>query len=131
MSDYFAHWIDLGAKITKQPKIYLVNWFRKDANGKFIWPGYGENMRVLKWIVERVEGRGAAKETELGHVPASLDMQGLEGFGADKFAAATAVSAEEWRKEMPLHGEMVEGKLAAKAPDEVKRRYEELKSTFA
>jgi phosphoenolpyruvate carboxykinase (GTP) len=61
VSDYFAHWLTLGKKITHAPKFYLVNWFRKDANGKFLWPGYGENMRVLKWIIERVEGKGAAK----------------------------------------------------------------------
>jgi len=131
MSDYFAHWITLGAKITKQPKIYLVNWFRKDANGKFIWPGYGENMRVLKWIVERVEGSAKAQETPLGFVPQSLDMAGLENFGAEKFDAATKVSSEEWRKEIPLHAEMVHGKLAEKAPPELMKRFEELKQAFA
>ena len=113
----------------KQPKIYLVNWFRKDANGKFLWPGYGENMRVLKWIIERVEGKGNAVETPLGNVPKQLDMTGLESFGAEKFAAATAVSKAEWQKEMPLHGEMVEGKLAEKAPPEMMKRFEELKAS--
>jgi phosphoenolpyruvate carboxykinase (GTP) len=107
-----------------------VNWFRKDAAGKFLWPGYGENMRVLKWIVERVEGQGAAVETPLGNVPKALDLQGLESFGAEKFAAATAVSHDEWRKEMPLHGEMVEGKLADRAPPELMKRFEELKAAF-
>jgi phosphoenolpyruvate carboxykinase (GTP) len=130
MADYVAHWLKLGGMLAKQPKIYLVNWFRKDANGKFIWPGYGENMRVLKWIIERVEGKGGAKETPLGIVPESLDMTGMPGFGADKFAAATAVSNEEWKKEMPLHGEMVEGKLAEKAPRELMQRFEELKAAF-
>jgi len=130
IADYVAHWLSLGEKLAKQPKIYLVNWFRKDANGKFIWPGYGENMRVLKWIIERVEGRGSARQTPLGLVPESLDMTGMPGFGPDKFAAATAVSSEEWRNEMPLHGEMVEGKLAEKAPKEVTQRFEELKAAF-
>jgi phosphoenolpyruvate carboxykinase (GTP) len=130
VADYVKHWLDLGAKIRNLPRIYLVNWFRKDANGKFIWPGYGENMRVLKWIVERVEGRGDAVETPLGNGPKSLDLAGLEAFDADRFAAATAVSPDEWRKELPLHGEIVEGKLAARAPREVLNRYEELKSAF-
>jgi phosphoenolpyruvate carboxykinase (GTP) len=131
IADYVSHWLTLGAKIRKQPKIYLVNWFRKDANGKFIWPGYGENMRVLKWVIERIEGKAGAKETALGHVPESLDMKGLESFGAEKFAAATAVTKSEWQKEMPLHAEMVEGKLAEKAPREMLERYEELKAQFA
>jgi phosphoenolpyruvate carboxykinase (GTP) len=131
IADYVSHWLKLGREMKKQPKIYLVNWFRKDANGKFLWPGYGENMRVLKWIVERVEGRGSAVETPLGNVPQALDMNGLESLGADKFAAATAVSKPEWQKEMPLHAEMVEGKLAEKAPRELMERYEELKRAFA
>jgi len=131
IADYVAHWLKLGKSIAKQPKIYLVNWFRKDANGKFIWPGYGENMRVLKWIIERVEGKGDAVETPLGIVPKSLDMTGLDSMGAEKFAQATAVKKEEWQPEMKLHGEMVEGKLAEKAPPEMLRRFEELKQAFA
>jgi len=107
-----------------------VNWFRKDANGKFIWPGYGENMRVLKWIVGRVEGNADAVETPLGNVPKSLDMTGLDSVGADRIAAANAVSKAEWQKEMPLHGEMVEGKLAERAPKEMMQRFEELKAAF-
>jgi phosphoenolpyruvate carboxykinase (GTP) len=131
IADYVAHWLKLGAKLKSQPRIYLVNWFRKDANGKFLWPGYGENMRVLKWIVERVEGRAGAKETALGYVPESLDMSGLATVGAEKFSQATAVSKPEWQKELPLHGEMVEGKLAEKAPREMMQRYEELKAAFS
>jgi phosphoenolpyruvate carboxykinase (GTP) len=131
IADYVAHWLKLGKAMTKQPRIYLVNWFRKDANGKFIWPGYGENMRVLKWIIERVEGKGRAKETALGFVPESLDMAGLEGFGPDKFEAATRVSNDEWHKEIPLHAEMVQGKLADKAPPELMTRFEELKQAFS
>jgi phosphoenolpyruvate carboxykinase (GTP) len=131
IADYVAHWLKLGRTIAKQPKIYLVNWFRKDANGKYIWPGYGENMRVLKWVIERIEGNAGATVTPLGNVPESLDMKGLESFGAEKFSAATAVTKSEWQKEMPLHAEMVEGKLAEKAPREMLDRYEELKREFA
>ena len=88
-------------------------------------------MRVLKWIVERVEAKAQARETPLGFVPQSLDMTGLADFGADKLAAATKVSSEEWRKEIPLHAEMVHGKLAEKAPPELMKRFEELKKAFA
>jgi phosphoenolpyruvate carboxykinase (GTP) len=130
MADYFAHWLEMGKKVAHPPKMYLVNWFRKDANGKFLWPGYGENMRVLKWIVERVEGKADAKATPLGNVPTGLDMQGLEGFGADKFAQATAVDKPQWSDEMKLHAELLEGKLD-KTPEELKQRYAELKRQFA
>jgi phosphoenolpyruvate carboxykinase (GTP) len=131
ISDYFAHWVGLGSKITRAPKIYLVNWFRKDANGKFLWPGYGENMRVLKWIIERVEGKGSAKSTPLGNVPETLDTNGMERFDAEKFAAATAVDKSQWKEEMKLHAELLDGKLAGKAPAELKKRYDTLNSEFA
>ena len=132
MLDYFGHWLKLGARLKDTPRIYLVNWFRKDANGKFIWPGYGENMRVLKWIVERVEGKARARATPLGNVPESLAMDGLAGFAPERFQAATEVSPREWREEMTLHAELLESKLAgAHVPAEIMKRYEELKETFA
>jgi len=130
MSDYFAHWIALGARLTKQPKIYMVNWFRKDANGKFLWPGYGENMRVLKWIVERADGLAPARETALGNVPTELDMKGMQSFTAEKFANATAVDKSQWHDEMKLHSELLEGKLAGRAPKELAKRFEELNAAF-
>ena len=79
MADYFGHWLEMGPKIKRPPKIFHVNWFRKDANGKFLWPGYGENVRVLKWMLDRIEGRAAATETPIGFVPApaSLTLDGL------------------------------------------------------
>jgi phosphoenolpyruvate carboxykinase (GTP) len=131
MSDYFAHWVDLGKKVATPPRFYLVNWFRKDANGKFIWPGYGENMRVLKWIVERVEGKAGAKATALGNVPESLDMTGLEAFGADKFAQATAVEKSQWHDEMKLHAELLDDKLGDHVPAPIMKRFQELKDAFA
>ena len=130
MSDYFGHWLALGKTIAKTPRVYLVNWFRKDANGKFLWPGFGENMRVLKWIIERVEGKAPAAETPLGHVPAALDLRGLESFGADRLAAATAVDKSQWANEMKLHAEMLGNKLEGKAPSELKRRFDELNAAF-
>ena len=82
MADYFGHWLKLGANADPAtlPRIYFVNWFRKGANGKFLWPGFGDNSRVLKWVVERLEGRAEAKSTPIGLVPtkAALDLQGLE-----------------------------------------------------
>jgi phosphoenolpyruvate carboxykinase (GTP) len=130
MSEYFAHWVKLGAKLAKQPKFYMVNWFRKDASGKFLWPGYGENMRVLKWIVERVEGRASFKSTPLGNVPVELDMKGLESMSPEKFAAATAVDKAQWHDEMKLHAELLEGKLAGRVPKDLAQRKEELDAAF-
>jgi phosphoenolpyruvate carboxykinase (GTP) len=79
MADYFQHWLDLGKRIQHPPKIFHVNWFRKGADGKFLWPGFGDNVRVLKWILERVEGRGQAQETPIGFVPTptALTLDGL------------------------------------------------------
>ena len=130
MSDYFAHWLALGKTFARAPKIYLVNWFRKDAQGKFIWPGYGENMRVLKWIIERVEGKARARSTPLGDAPDALDMKGLESFAPERFALAMEVDGARWGEEMKLHAELLEGKLEGHAPPELKRRYEELKAAF-
>ncbi len=103
--DYFQHWIDVGkgADADKLPKIFYVNWFRRDEDGGFLWPGFGENGRVLKWAIERIEGKAAALETPIGHVPApgSLDVEGLN-ISPEQLARALAVDAEEWKEEVPL-----------------------------
>ena len=133
ITDYFSHWLSFGKKLTRTPKIYLVNWFRKGADGKFLWPGYGENMRVLKWIVDRVEGKGSAGVTPLGNVPrfADLDWNGLDGFSAEKYADATSIVKEQWSNEMKLHMEMVEGKLSTdRVPPELLARYQTLKALY-
>jgi phosphoenolpyruvate carboxykinase (GTP) len=102
--DYFQHWINVGkeADDTKLPRIFYVNWFRKDDAGRFVWPGYGENGRVLKWVIERIEGTAAAVETPIGHVPTpdSLDTTGLE-MTPQALARALAVDVEEWKAEVP------------------------------
>ena len=79
MGDYFAHWLKMRGAIKKPPRIFMVNWFRKDADGKFLWPGYGENLRVLKWMLDRIHGRAGGRETPVGIVPneADLDLKGL------------------------------------------------------
>ncbi len=102
--DYFNHWITVGKDndAAKLPKIFYVNWFRRDDEGGFLWPGFGENSRVLKWVIERIDGQAAAVETPIGHVPApgSLDVDGLEMSDA-ALEQALAVDVEEWRAEIP------------------------------
>ncbi len=104
MGDYFRHWIRMGRNLGTTPKIFHVNWFRKDANGKFIWPGYGENLRVLAWVVERVRGRVPARETPIGWTPYYDDMhwQGLS-FPRESFEALEAVDREQWKDEVMGH----------------------------
>jgi phosphoenolpyruvate carboxykinase (GTP) len=101
--DYFAHWIDVGkaADAVKLPKIFYVNWFRRDEQGNFVWPGFGENIRVLKWALERIEGKAAAVDTPIGRVPTpeSLDVEGLD-VSADELATALTVNADEWKNEL-------------------------------
>jgi phosphoenolpyruvate carboxykinase (GTP) len=105
MGDYFAHWLAMGAKAdaAKLPRIYFVNWFRKDERGKFVWPGYGENIRVLKWVFERLEGRAEAIETPIGRLPApgSLDVSGL-GLSQDQLDLLLTVDRDIWRQEAAL-----------------------------
>jgi phosphoenolpyruvate carboxykinase (GTP) len=105
MGDYFRHWLDLGAKAdpAKLPRIYSVNWFRKDAAGKFVWPGYGDNARVLKWIVGRLEGEAGAEDTPIGRVPAegALDVSGLS-ISAQALQLLRDVDPDVWREEAAL-----------------------------
>jgi len=80
MADYFQHWLDMEKKIAKPPLIFHVNWFRTDEDGKFIWPGFGENIRVLEWIAQRCAGQGQARQTPIGYIPSdgALDLSGLD-----------------------------------------------------
>jgi phosphoenolpyruvate carboxykinase (GTP) len=100
MADYFGHWLEMGKKTPNPPKIFHVNWFRTNENGKFIWPGYGENLRVLKWIVSRCEGNGEATETPIGFVPKQdeLDMKGLE-LAPGELEALLKVDKDAWKEE--------------------------------
>ena len=126
MSDYFAHWISIGAQAAHAPKLYCVNWFRKNGDGKFIWPGFGENMRVLKWIVERVEGKASANDTPLGAIPryTDLDWSGL-AFDESKFDSVTAVNQAHWRQELTLHDELLT-KLQHNLPSVMRARFTKL-----
>ncbi|MGN7876473.1 phosphoenolpyruvate carboxykinase (GTP) [Roseateles sp. 22389] len=111
MADYFQHWLTLGAKLAqsgaKLPAIFCVNWFRKGADGKFVWPGYGENMRVLKWMLERVDGQGQGVEHAFGTSPRyeDLNWQGL-AFTPEQFKTVTQISNEDWATELKLHDEL-------------------------
>jgi phosphoenolpyruvate carboxykinase (GTP) len=127
--DYFGHWIAIGkqADASKLPRIFYVNWFRRDEDGKFLWPGFGENSRVLKWVVERIEGRAAATETPIGYLPAegALDVSGLD-LSAAELAAVLAVDPAEWQRELPLIEEWFD-KIGDKLPTPLRDELETLK----
>ena len=137
MGDYFAHWLKIGAgsNASKLPKIFYVNWFRQDNNGKFLWPGYGENSRVLKWIFERCDGKMHAKETPIGRIPdvADLDTTGLDIKGAH-VDELLSVNIEGWLAEIPLikeHFAKFGDHLPKGLQDEVTALEQRLKSTKA
>ncbi|WP_167478682.1 MULTISPECIES: phosphoenolpyruvate carboxykinase (GTP) [Nocardia] len=129
VGDYLGHWINIGknADAAKLPKIFYVNWFRRGADGRFLWPGFGENSRVLEWIVDRIEGRAEAVETAIGNVPTAthLDLDGLKVETAD-VDEALAVNADEWRKEIPLIEEWFEF-IGDKLPSGIRDEFEALK----
>jgi phosphoenolpyruvate carboxykinase (GTP) len=116
VGDYFRHWLEMGHRVPSPPKIFAVNWFRKDPNGKFAWPGFGENMRVLQWIVGRCAGHAQAVETPLGLMPTYDDLlwEGLD-FGPDRFADVTRIDTGEWAHELAAHDALFE-KIGAKRP---------------
>jgi phosphoenolpyruvate carboxykinase (GTP) len=125
MGDHFRHWIELGRKLAangaKLPKIFTVNWFRTDENGRFIWPGFGENMRVLKWIVDRIEGRADGFEHVFGISPRFDDLHwaGLD-FPRAQYERITSVEPEDWQRELGLHSELFE-RLAGRLPPELEQ----------
>jgi phosphoenolpyruvate carboxykinase (GTP) len=108
MGDYFGHWLEMRKLVKHVPRIFHVNWFRKDENGKFLWPGFGENMRVLKWIIDRVHGRADADETPLGWVPGphSFDLKGIKGLAQENLGKLQTIDPEEWRKEVISQDEL-------------------------
>ena len=128
MGDYFRHWLELGARAdaAKLPRIFFVNWFRKDPHGRFMWPGYGENSRVLKWIVERLEGRAEAVDTPIGRLPApgSLDVEGLS-LDPQVLQQLITVDAAVWRGEAALIPDAY-ARFGAHLPPELQRQHDRL-----
>ena len=126
MADYFAHWFAMGPKMKKPPKIYNVNWFRKDADGKFLWPGYGENVRVLKWMLERIEGRAGATETPIGYVP-TPDSLTLDGLSLPKGALAELlrVNPADWVAEEESTAKFFE-KFGKRLPSQITEEHKAL-----
>jgi len=131
--DYFQHWIDTGkrADADKLPKIFYVNWFRRGEGKKFLWPGFGENSRVLKWAIERLEGKAAAVETPIGYVPTAddLDLSGLDASRED-IEAALEFNPSEWRAEIPMIEEWFE-KIGEKLPTLLRAELDALKTRLA
>ena len=123
MSDYFQHWLDIGKKLAASgatlPKIYTTNWFRKGEDGKFVWPGYGENMRVLKWMIDRIEGTGEGQEQAMGVSPSYKDLNwtGLD-FSEQQFNAVVSTDKASLHKELELHADLF-GQLAYHLPKEL------------
>jgi phosphoenolpyruvate carboxykinase (GTP) len=133
MGDYFQHWLSIGKKTTpeKLPAIFYVNWFRKTADGKWLWPGYGENSRVLKWVVERVAGKVTARETPIGYVPTEgdLDLTGMD-IAPETVKQVLQVDREEWRQELPGIAQHL-AIFGDKLPPELQVEYKNLKKRLA
>ncbi|HEX2544443.1 MAG TPA: phosphoenolpyruvate carboxykinase (GTP) [Ramlibacter sp.] len=135
MSDYFQHWLDLGKKLqatgAKLPKIFTTNWFRKGADGKFVWPGYGENMRVLKWMIDRIEGKAQGQKHAFGISPAynELTWDGLP-FTKEQFDQVIAIDLPAWEKELQLHQELFQ-QLSYRLPQELKATKAQIEKRLA
>jgi len=122
MGDYFGHWLRMGTTTPRPPKIFHANWFRQNADGKFIWPGFGENMRVLRWIVDRCEGRGEAVDSPIGQPPArgALDTAGID-VDAATMDELLRVSRDDWKREFDGIGEFF-AKFGSRLPVEMERQ---------
>jgi len=130
MADYWGHWLEIGEDLGDQaPRIFQVNWFRKDENGKFLWPGFGENIRALKWVTERLDGTVEVDETAIGDLPhaADIDLTGLDGFDADDLVKVFAVDHEPWLAEVADTKEYF-ARIGDKVPAQLTRQLEALEA---
>jgi phosphoenolpyruvate carboxykinase (GTP) len=118
IADYFNHWLQLGRNLKRPPRIFGVNWFRKDKEGKFLWNGFGDNMRILKWVIDRVKGRASAQESAIGWMPLyeDIDWRGYE-FSREDFEKINSIDNEAWKTELLAHEELFE-KMYDKLPKE-------------
>jgi phosphoenolpyruvate carboxykinase (GTP) len=132
MADYFKHWLEFGESLQAPIPIFGVNWFRTDGDGKFLWPGYGENMRVLQWIVERVNRHAAAVQSPLGWIPSysDLNFDGMDGFSSEHFENLTSIDPQHWQEELKQHDQLFE-KMQDKLPSELRVIRANLESGFA
>ncbi len=129
--DYFSHWLKVGRALSSAPKIYAVNWFRRDEKGRFMWPGFGENMRVLKWIIERCEGKSGAVETPVGNMPRleDINLKGIPDFSDADFKAITNVDKQLWLEEVKDHARLFSD-LAARMPKEMIEQRQKLEAAL-
>ena len=126
MGNYFAHWLAMGRKSAHPPKIFHVNWFRRGADNKFLWPGYGENVRVLKWILERVEGRAAAEETPVGFVPTrnALTLDRLQ-ISSEAIDELLRVDPDDWEDDLADSKQFFD-KFGSRLPRELREEHDKL-----
>jgi len=131
MGDYWQHWLDMGKKITKQPKIFHVNWFRTDEDGKFLWPGFGENLRVLEWIIKRCFDETGAREAAIGYLPEPGDIN-LEGAGVTPETLESLLTVDKglWQEDIGEIKKFYE-KFGSKLPAELAEELAALEQRFA
>ena len=130
MGDYFQHWLNIGKKVKKLPKIFMVNWFRKDEDGKFMWPGFRDNSRIIKWMLDRIEGRTGAKECEIGLFPQenSIDLSGLD-IKKETMEKLLKIDREDWKKEISMIEDFY-AKFGNKIPMDLRNHLSNLKNKF-
>ena len=130
VGDYFQHWIDMGKIISNPPKIFNVNWFRTDENGKFLWPGYGDNFRVLKWVIDRCDSKVDAVTTPIGYIPKAedIDLEGLTGYTAADVANLLTIETDVWKEEVA--GMEEHFSKFDRLPQEMKNQLQALKTRF-
>ena len=130
VGDYFRHWLEMGRAVAHPPRIFSVNWFRKNAEGRFVWPGFGQNMRILQWIFQRCSRKGGAVETPLGFMPnyADIDWSGLD-FDSGRYGIATNIDSSQWARELERHDDLF-AKIGPRGPEQLRAERQRLGSRF-